>query len=778
MDIPMVTSTPRAVVRCAFVLAGSIVVLVSSASIAEAGNTWTGGGASTNWSDNGNWGGTAPTYGTLTFTTGGAQGTTSNNNSISAMNQLFWSGSTSWTLNGSTTLSLFDNGGTQAKIENQSSGLVTINDAITFAANNGAPPNPFGEINAVNGDLTFGTGTLTVNGSSVNGIKLFGSNRTTTFNNTVTATGKWFSMTSANDTMVVGGAFTSGEIYVQNGGTLKLNSGGTITSSAVRLGGELGGTNVSGQQNLGGSATLQFTSTTGGQSFASIINTVAGNTSNALLIDSLNTSGTNTINGNIFLDSALRINQASGGTTSITNATLDLKAQTLTLTGTGGNVGITGIIGNSTGSGQVVVGVNGTAGGPTVTLSSASTYSGDTFVRAGTLAFTSAGSAANSTIRLGSTSGTSVDASVNLTTLAGGTTISSVINPVATSGSGALSVNSQNTSGTNTYSGHIGADRDLTITQAAGGSLNVTQVKGVDNTTGTDIKGFTLTLTPAATGSIGYSGTIYNSAGNGAVTKTGAGTTILTGSNTFTGATTIGTSAAGAALVTSATANGGTLVAGAAGALGSGTTGTASIAVNNGGTLLLAGAGSIDRVKNTAPITLGTTGATAGSVGGTISTAGLTGASETLGSLTLSSNSTLDFGNTSNGANPGNSVLFASLAGVTGQAGGAFGLTVNNWSGNYYSIGTTSDPNSNANQDRLLFTSDPNFGLGTEISSISFFNDSGNFIGHGMEVSFGSGFEIVAIPEPTTIFGALGLVALVGLRERRRITRAVRGARA
>ena len=267
---------------------------------AQAGNTWTGGGASTNWSDNNNWGGAAPGYGTLTFTTGGTQGTTSNNNSITAMNQLLWTGTASWTLNGSTTLSLFDNGGAQAKIENQSTGSVTINDAITFAANNGSPPNPFGEINAVNGDLTFGTGALTVNGSSVNGIKLFGSNRTTTFNNTVSASGKWFGLTGATTAMAIGGTFTSGDIYVMNGGTLKVNSGANITTSALRLGGDFGNTGNQ-NQTLGG--TLQFAVATGGQSFGSIINAVSGNTSGALLIDSTNTAGVNTISGNIFLAS-------------------------------------------------------------------------------------------------------------------------------------------------------------------------------------------------------------------------------------------------------------------------------------------------------------------------------------------------------------------------------------------------------------------------------------------------------------------------------------------
>ncbi len=569
---------------------------------ADADNTWTGGGVSINWSDNNNWGGSAPGYGTLTFTTGGTQGTTSNNNSITAQNQLLWTGSSSWMLNGSTTLSLFDNGGTQAKIENQSTGLVTINDAITFAANSNTipPANRIGEINAVNGDITFGGSTLTVNGSSVNGIKLFGSNHTTTFNNTVSATGKWFGLTAANTTMAVGGAFTSGDIYVMNGGTLKLNSGGSITSSAVRLGGDFGNT---GNQNQTQGGTLQFTAATGGQSIGSIINAVSGNTSGALLVDSQNTSGTNTISGNIFLDSNLRMNQASGGTTSITNATLDLKAQTLTLTGSGGNYGITGVIGNSVGTnGQIVVGVDGTAGGPTVTLSNANTYGGQTFVRAGTLAFTSAGSSANSIIRLGSTTGAAVDASINLTTAGGGATISSIVNPVSTTGSGALSLNSQNTSGTNTLSGHIGMDRNFTLTQSAGGTLAVTSVHtGADtgNVLGTDIKGFTLNLTPAATGTIDVSGTIYNSTGNGAVTLNGAGTAILAGTNTYTGATTI---TSGRLAVDGSTASGSAVTVQSGGTLGGSGTVGGTVLVQSGGHL--APGNSISTTFSTGALTL------------------------------------------------------------------------------------------------------------------------------------------------------------------------------
>ena len=86
---------PKSRTRLALI-AGVFVLLALQASL-FAGNTWTGGGATNNWSDNNNWGGAAPAYGPLTFTTGGTQGTTSNNNSISSMNQLLWTGSLAWT---------------------------------------------------------------------------------------------------------------------------------------------------------------------------------------------------------------------------------------------------------------------------------------------------------------------------------------------------------------------------------------------------------------------------------------------------------------------------------------------------------------------------------------------------------------------------------------------------------------------------------------------------------------------------------------------------------
>jgi hypothetical protein len=135
----------------------------------------------------------------------------------------------------------------------------------------------------------------------------------------------------------------------------------------------------------------------------------------------------------------------------------------------------------------------------------------------------------------------------------------------------------------------------------------------------------------------------------------------------------------------------------------------------------------------------------------------------------LSNTSTLDFG--SNNTGDGNIMRFT---GTTTQTN-FVSLLVKNWSGTDYDPSTLSEPGTDLTQDRLLFASDPGFGVtGTEINSISFYRDNGDFIGHGMEISFGGtggGFEIVAIPEPssTALLGGMALLVLIGWRERKRL---------
>jgi hypothetical protein len=86
------------------------------------------------------------------------------------------------------------------------------------------------------------------------------------------------------------------------------------------------------------------------------------------------------------------------------------------------------------------------------------------------------------------------------------------------------------------------------------------------------------------------------------------------------------------------------------------------------------------------------------------------------------------------------------------------------------SLGNTSATDSGNfgdNTNRLIFGSSV-FGVGNYIPNISF---DGFGVG-ATEVAFGTGYEIVPVPEPATIalIGTIALCALIGYRDRRRFT--------
>ena len=223
-----------------------------------------------------------------------------------------------------------------------------------------------------------------------------------------------------------------------------------------------------------------------------------------------------------------------------------------------------------------------------------------------------------------------------------------------------------------------------------------------------------VTLTAVNGGTANFTKSVSNASGTNTVNVTGAGT--------------------GTVVFNSATAN---------------AFAPTAISISSG-TLLL-GAG--EQIADTTNLTLN---------GGTFSMAGLTGATETLGALTLSANSTIDFGS-------GNSdtLRFSSL----NLAG--FSLSIKGWTGSYYSASETTD-HGPSTQDRLLFSSDA--ATGNSLGAISFYSDAGNLIGTAKEVSYGSGgaysFEVVPVPEPATWMAGAALLGLVGYRERRRFRRA------
>ena len=162
----------------------------------------------------------------------------------------------------------------------------------------------------------------------------------------------------------------------------------------------------------------------------------------------------------------------------------------------------------------------------TVIYNSAHTYTGDTIVNAGKLQFNTGASAASSVIRIGDTVGTA-NAEVDLIAATGGQTLINTI--VARAGSsGVRTIDSQNTSGTNTLSGAIALDAALTLKQSAGGTLSLSGGS-------VDVKAQTLTVNSSGAVSISEALTSSLGAGGGLV-KQGSGSLILSNTaNTYTG---------------------------------------------------------------------------------------------------------------------------------------------------------------------------------------------------------------------------------------------------
>lgn len=249
------------------------------------------------------------------------------------------------------------------------------------------------------------------------------------------------------------------------------------------------------------------------------------------------------------------------------------------------------------------------------------------------------------------------------------------------------------------------------------------------NGTGYSIGGTALTLSGSSITTNAPASISAILGGSVGLTKMGAETLTLNGSgdNTFTGATTVSQ---------------GTLSAGG-GALRA----TSNVSVNSGGTLLFAGTG--DRVNDSAGINL---------AGGTLSISGLSGASETLGSLTLSGNSTINFG--------AGSQDVLNFAGFASHTPGTTTLAILGWSGSANTVGTSAT-------DRLIFGgSAASFNSAFAQADVTFAGFGSGF--KAIDLVGGSTFEIVAVPEPATVFFTLALVGLIGLRERRLVSELLR----
>jgi hypothetical protein len=141
----------------------------------------------------------------------------------------------------------------------------------------------------------------------------------------------------------------------------------------------------------------------------------------------------------------------------------------------------------------------------------------------------------------------------------------------------------------------------------------------------------------------------------------------------------------------------------------------------------------------------------------------VSGKNQTFGSLTLSGNSTLDFGTAANG----NALTFASAGTFTGT------LKVLNWTAGIYPAEGPDSGSVGDGRDRWLFNA-PSGYTPSQLATIEFFSDDGGIsLGSARQISFGgTRYEIVPVPEPatTTLIGTIALCALFGYRERRRFT--------
>jgi fibronectin-binding autotransporter adhesin len=193
------------------------------------------------------------------------------------------------------------------------------------------------------------------------------------------------------------------------------------------------------------------------------------------------------------------------------------------------------------------------------------------------------------------------------------------------------------------------------------------------------------------------------------------------------------------------------------------------------GSLIKEGAGTMEfgavnslteLTVNAGTVLFGVDNAVSGNVtmgGGTLA---LGGRDASAGVFTLSSASVLDMGGyagsfSGSGAGLSSTLTFANSNATEGWTG----LQVFNWDG----AGWTGGGN-----DRILFSSYTGSQVVFGGSEVQFYSDSGTtVIGSGGQLvtSPGGGWELVPVPEPSTVVGVLGLIGMAAWRERRHLLR-------
>ena len=474
---------------------------------------------------------------------------------------------------------------------------------------------------------------------------------------------------------------------------------------------------------------------------------------NAAAIGANNTAGNNTITAPIILAPSLGTNstfyQAAGGTLTITT-------------------------GGISGSGIKLT----KAGGGTLTLNVASTYSGGTFINIGTVNFNNADSLGSGNVTLGTVSGG--DATLTSTAAVG---ITNNIT-VASGSGGTLTLGTTSTSATtSTWSGTLTLNDNVTITSAQASTINGLNLTGAISGTGgiTKIGVGLLTLSASNTysggttvnaGTLRLSGVGTLGPGGSSLTVNG-GTLDLNGTSQNLGAL---NGSGGTILNNNATAS--TLSVGALGASGSYSgviangTGTVSLSKINIGTLTLSGnntytgstgvgGGTVlingDQTAATGAVLVTGPGGTilggTGTIGGAVtinSATNITGATNgTVGTLTLKS--TVAFAGTS-----GNLATY--LVDISGATSDKLAITGALNLSNLF--------------DQITFSGTPDGTTTYVLATYSSVSGTFNFgtAPTGYELIYGATeLDLTPVPEPSTWVGAALTMGAILVSQRRRL---------
>ncbi|MDI1249894.1 MAG: autotransporter-associated beta strand repeat-containing protein [Lacunisphaera sp.] len=631
------------------IFTGTIVDNANTGILTKAGTgTLTLGGAGANTYD----GATNITVGTLNIQKATALGSTTGNTVVSTGAALELEHGTGLTV-GAEALTLAGTGvassGALRSVTgaNSMSGNITLTGTTEIQTESGSSLTLSGGISSGSTQnlVIDGAGNTTLSGVVAATVGTLGKNGdgTLTLANANLYTGA--TTLNAGTTAITNGAAlgtTGAGTTVGSGATLALSGGITVAENLTTFGqgvGSLGAVrNTAGNNTLSGTITLSSETFFGVDSGTTLTSTGAiGGTSGlakqgdgTLVLDSATANnydgttaiaaGTLEVRRSTSLGDFNATTIASGATLKLNGSGLSLN-ENLTVTGTGvagagaiqstggnntlsGAINLTGpsSISSTTGTSLTLSGVVGgdfnliKDGAGDLTLgNAASTYTGTTTVRNGSLTVTqnapsgSNGALGNaiSIVQLGDAGSTG-----NVSLLAGGSGGVTVGRQISVNNFGTgTSIGGSNTTGTNTFSGNITLGKEASLTAASGGTVNV-------------------------------SGVI---SGTGAIAKTGDGTVLLSGANTYGGATTV---SAGTLQVTHANALGstaaGTTVSGTGAALAL----SGGITLASGESLTLNGTG----VSNTGALTNASGDNT---VAGTISLASATSIGSQAGSLTL-----------------------------------------------------------------------------------------------------------------------------------------------